>query len=136
MAFDYGTRRIGVAIGHPHIGRGRGIDVVQVRNGKADFDTIGKLVNTWQPAQAVIGVPGPQRAPNSPIRKQIVQFGSQFADRFKMPVYYVDETLSTEESNHRMHRDAKRIPRSKKTAMRNMESAAIILETYFSQTAQ
>ena len=133
MAFDYGTRRIGVAIGHPRIGQGRGIGIVQVRNGEPDYPAIRQLVDEWRPKHLVLGLPGGNNQPKSPIRTQIFGFGKQLNEQFGLPVSYVDETLSTEESNFRMSQADQKIPKTRKTDERNKRAAGIILESYFSQ---
>ena len=132
LAFDFGTRRIGVAVGHPEIGRGRGIEVVQVQRGQPDFDQLNELVHAWNPQRFVVGLPGGDQTSSNSLRKQILGFGEQLTERFGLPVSYVDETLSTEESNHRINQDGKRVPKHRKTNLRNLVSAEIILETYFS----
>ncbi len=131
IAFDYGTRRIGVAVGNSRIGHGRGIGVVQVRNGEPDLIKIKKLVNEWQPERFVLGLPGGFCASKGTLKKQILKFSKQLSQVFDLPVSYVDETLSTEESNYRMNRSDVPIRKSKKTDLRNEMSAKIILESFF-----
>lgn len=135
IAFDYGTRRIGVAVGHSHIGQGRGIGIVQVRNGEPDYLEINKLIQQWQPVCLVVGMPGGSNDAMGSIKNQIHQFGKQLTERFALPVSYVNETLSTEEANHRMQVHGQNIPKNKKTAQRNKLSAEIILEGYFFQSS-
>jgi len=135
IAFDYGTRRIGVAVGNPKIGQGRGIGIVDVARGKADFLSIEKFVHQWQPERFVIGIPGdPDQSP-SPLTKKIIRFGQQLTEKFDRPVSHVDETLSTEESNYRINQATQRIPKRAKVEQRNLRSAEIILESYFFQMA-
>lgn len=133
MAFDFGTRRIGVAVGHPRIGRGQGVGIVQAKDGQPDFVAVEKLVSEWRPEGFVLGTPGLNSASATSLKKKILKFGETLTQRFNIPVSYVDETLSTEESIFRMHQPGERIPKTKKTEVRNKISAEIILETYFSQ---
>ena len=133
MAFDFGTRRIGVAVGHPSIGRGQGIGIVQAKDGQPDFVALEKLVIEWRPEGFVLGMPGLNSQSDTSLKKKILKFGEALTHRFNIPVSYVDETLTTEESNFRMHQPGERIPKAKKTDERNKISAGIILETYFTQ---
>ncbi len=133
MAFDYGTRRIGVAVGHPHLGRGHGVGVVPVRNGQPNLPTLKKLIADWQPGAFVLGMPRTRDTSYSLLQREIVQFGNSLAREYGVSVSYVDETLSTEESNFRMRQTKRQLPKSKKTNARNKLSAEIILETYFAQ---
>ncbi len=133
MAFDFGTRRIGVAVGHPSIGRGQGIGIVRAKDGQPDFVALEKLVSEWRPEGFVLGMPGLNSESTSDLKKKILQFGEVLTQMFNIPVSYVDETLSTEESIFRMHQPGEQIAKGKKTDERNKISAGIILETYFSQ---
>ncbi len=133
IAFDYGTRRIGVAVGHSTIGQGRGIGIVQVRNGEPDYQEIENIVQQWHPVRFVVGMPDGRGAAADSIKKYIHQFAHQLTERFAMPVSYIDETLSTEEANYRMNLHDHPVRKSNKTNQRNKVSAGIILESYFLQ---
>ncbi len=135
MAFDYGTRRMGVAVGHPHIGRGRGIGIVPIRDGHPDFVKVKKMVENWRPEVFVLGMPAARSSSDNRLKKQILRFGDALSREFEVNVSYVDETLSTEESNFRISQFRKRPSRAKKISQRNQISAEIILESYFAQSA-
>ena len=56
LAFDYGTRRVGVAVGNSMLGRGQALATIAAM-GDARFEAIGKLVHEWRPDALVVGVP-------------------------------------------------------------------------------
>ena len=136
LAFDYGQRRIGVAVGEATLSTARGIDVVRVAKGRPDSEKIKKIVQDWQPENFVVGIPLTKLKTDSTINKDIRRFGNWLESTFELPVHYVDERLSTEESNYRMHAQGVRLSPAKKTELRNKLSAQIILETYFSTLNQ
>lgn len=136
LAFDYGRRRIGVAVGESTLCTARGIDVVQVAKGKPDSEKIKKIVKDWQPDNFVVGIPVTKLQRESKINSEIHRFGNWLESTFEVPVHYVDERLSTEESNYRMRSLGIRLSPAKKTVLRNKLSAEIILETYFSTLSQ
>ncbi len=115
LAFDFGTRRIGVASGTRLLGAAepRGT----VRSG--DFDAIAALVQTWQPDALVIGVPcHPDGAPHEMTTKAR-NFGRRLAGRHHLPVFEVDERYSSVEAEAQGAEDV------------DAAAAALILEQFF-----
>ncbi len=132
LAFDYGTKRIGVAAGNSLIGSAEGIGLVDVRNGVVDENKIDALINEWQPKFVVVGLPVVANKGNLLNLRKVRNFGKWLAKRFNLPVHYVDETLTTEEAASRIKQTGTRYSPERKTDLRNMVAAQIILETYFS----
>ncbi len=97
LAFDFGLRRIGVAVGQQVTASANPLEVV--RNGAKgpDWAAIENLVREWQPARIIVGMP--LRADGSPaeIAQEIQTFISELA-RFGRPVETVDETFSSLEA--------------------------------------
>lgn len=96
LAFDFGTRRIGVASGT------RFSEVVEprgsLRGGDAAFDDIARLVREWEPDGLVIGVPRhPDGAPHE-MTEKAQRFGRRLAGRFHLPVFEVDERYTSVEA--------------------------------------
>ena len=58
LAFDFGLKRIGVAVGEPELGTAHPLPPIAAPG----FEAIARLVKEWQPAQLVIGLPSPSRA--------------------------------------------------------------------------
>lgn len=115
LAFDFGTRRIGVASGTRLLGAAepRGT----VRSG--DFDAIATLVQTWQPDALVIGVPcHPDGAPHEMTAKAR-NFGRRLAGRHHLPVFEVDERYTSVEAEAQGAGDV------------DAAAAALILEQFF-----
>ena len=120
LSFDFGTRRIGVASGNALLGRGQARCTLQVV-GSQHFDAIGKLIQEWQPAALVVGVPfHPDGAAHENTAKAR-RFARQLHGRFKLPVHEVDERYSTTEALASGASDA------------DAESAALILTQFFNQ---
>ena len=114
LAFDFGTRRIGVASGTRLLGSAepRGT----IRSG--DWDAVAALVGTWQPDALVIGVPRhPDGVPHEMTTKA-QNFGRRLAGRHHLPVFEVDERYSTTEAIAGGAKDA------------DAASACIILEQF------
>jgi putative holliday junction resolvase len=97
LAFDFGTRRVGVAVGNTLTGDARPLKAVAAE-GEARFAQLAALVNEWQPAALVVGIPlHPDGAPHDNTRRA-QRFARQLHGRFKLPVHEVDERYSTTEA--------------------------------------
>jgi len=122
LAFDYGTRRIGVASGNALLGQGQARCTVNVV-GARHFDAIAQLIAEWQPAALVVGVPfHPDGAAHENTLKAR-RFARQLHGRFKLPVHEVDERYTTTEA----------LASGAADADADAESAAIILTQFFNQ---
>ena len=120
LAFDFGTRRIGVASGNALMGSGQARCTLQVA-GTRHFDAIGKLIHEWQPAALVVGVPFHPDGAAHQNTLQARRFARQLQGRFNLPVHEVDERYTTTEALASGAADA------------DAESAAIILTQFFNQ---
>ncbi len=97
LAFDFGTKRVGVAAGNSVTRSAQPLRTI-VAEGEARFDAIAKLIAEWQPSRLVIGVPfHPDGAPHDNTGRAR-RFGRQLSGRFKLPVHEVDERYTTTEA--------------------------------------
>jgi putative Holliday junction resolvase len=97
LAFDYGAKRVGVAVGNVLLARARPLASVAAE-GDARFAAIAALIGEWQPDALVVGVPRhPDGAPHeNTLRAQ--RFARQLHGRFRLPVHEVDERYTTTEA--------------------------------------
>lgn len=99
MAFDFGEKRIGVAIGNVSIGVATPLTTVHAQSNGDRLAAVGKLVSEWDPTLFVVGQP--QHADDQPheVAHLAKKFGNRLQENFKRPVVYVDETLSSMEAS-------------------------------------
>ena len=121
MAFDYGTRRIGVAVGNTITQIGQPVKTIAASNEDARFKAIELLLKEWQPHQLVVGLPCHPDGAEHDMTAKAKRFGNQLHGRFQLPVAWVDERYTSAvlagELDMRDNLDA--------------QSAALILEQYF-----
>ena len=99
LAFDFGTRRVGVASGNTLLGSAAPLKTIAAE-GDARFQAIARLVEEWKPDALVVGVPyHPDGAPHDNTRRA-QRFARQLHGRFRLPVHEVDERYSTTEAVH------------------------------------
>jgi putative Holliday junction resolvase len=97
MAFDYGTRRVGVAVGNSLLRQAQPLKTVAAE-GESRFAAIGALIREWQPAALVVGVPCHPDGAAHDNTQRARRFGRQLHGRFRLPVTEVDERYSTTEA--------------------------------------
>ena len=120
LCFDFGTRRIGVAVGNTLLGQATPLKTVAVE-GEARFGALQALIHEWQPAALVVGVPfHPDGMPHDNTHRAR-RFGRQLHGRFNLPVHEVDERYTTTEALSQGAADA------------DAGAAAIILDQFFHQ---
>jgi putative Holliday junction resolvase len=94
LAFDFGERRIGVAIGNTLTREARPLSTI-AGTGDARWRDVSVLVAQWQPTQLVVGVARyPDGRPN-PMTARCEKFARQLAGRYGLPVAHVDERYSS-----------------------------------------
>ena len=120
LAFDYGLKRIGVAVGEPELGTAHPLPAV------AGFAQIEKLVTEWRPARLVVGLPVRENGEH-PFAKRVERFARQLEGRFRLPVARVDERFTSVEAESRL--------RGVKNKAIDSVAAQLILEQYFDEAA-
>jgi putative holliday junction resolvase len=124
LAFDYGEKRIGVAIGNLLTRQARALVVVANRNRDYRFEAIGKLIGEWKPDALVVGLPShPDGTPHE-MTRLAKRFGNQLNGRFNLPVSWVDERYSSVEAEAGLRE------RGAPADMLDAEAARIILQQY------
>ena len=122
LAFDFGTKRVGVASGNSVTRTASALTALAQAGDDARFAAIGKLVADWQPGNLVVGVPRhPDGAPHDNTRRA-ERFARQLRGRFGLPVHEVDERYTTTAALASGAADV------------DAASAALILEQYFNQS--
>ena len=144
LAFDYGARRIGVAIGNTITRTARPLQTVSEPIASRRFSLIGKLLQQWHPDSLVVGRPlHPDGEPHE-VTLAAERFSRQLAGRFGLPVELVDERYSTVEARSRRHDEASgRAPSGaglglgSRAALADEDAAAaaVILEQYLAGVA-
>jgi putative Holliday junction resolvase len=120
LAFDFGLRRIGVAVGELEVGTVHPLPAVSA------FPQIEKLVAEWKPAQLVVGLPT-REVGEHPLAKKVEKFARRLEGSFRLPVARVDERFTSVEAESRL--------RGVKKKAIDSVAAQLILEQYFDQAA-
>ncbi len=95
LGFDYGTKRIGVAVGNSLTGSAQALDVIQNINPDQTHQKIKELINEWQPSCLVVGLSLHLDGAEHAMTKRSRSFGQQLAKQFGKPIHFVDERYSS-----------------------------------------
>lgn len=128
LAFDYGTERIGIAVGQEVTSTATPITTLNTIKGAPDWNKIGQLIEQWQPDVFIVGLPLNMDGTESDMCKKARRFGNQLNGRYNLEVIWVDERLSSAEaeqikSDHRIQRQTDEL------------AAQVILQTWLSENS-
>lgn len=98
LAFDFGTRRIGVAVGNELIHSARELEPLPARDGIPDWAQVTRLVEEWRPDLFVVGLPINMDGSESEMSTRARKFGKRLYGRYGKPCELVDERGSTREA--------------------------------------
>jgi putative Holliday junction resolvase len=127
LGFDFGTRRIGVAVGESVTGTANALTTLQSQGERPDWPRIEALIREWQPLEAVVGLPFNMDDTEGSIAPRARRFARQLQGRFGLEVHLVDERLTTREARGILNRDAT------PTEAVDAVAAKLILETWLSE---
>ncbi|WP_019560844.1 MULTISPECIES: Holliday junction resolvase RuvX [Caldimonas] len=123
LAFDFGTKRVGVASGNTLLGLAQPLGTVTAQ-GEARFEALGRLIRQWQPEALVVGVPFHPDGAEHENTRRARRFARQLHGRFGLPVHEVDERYTTTEALAAGARDA------------DAAAACLILEQYLREATR
>ncbi|WP_380180304.1 Holliday junction resolvase RuvX [Kalamiella sp. sgz302252] len=98
LAFDFGTKSIGVAIGQQLTGTARPLAALKAQDGTPDWSKIETLLKEWQPDFVVVGLPLNMDGSEQPLTARARKFANRLHGRFGVKVELHDERLSTVEA--------------------------------------
>jgi len=98
MGFDFGTGKIGVAVGQTVTRTASALAVIRARDGKPDWDQLDTLVAEWQPQLFVVGLPLNMDDSISEMAEAAKRFGRRLEGRYQTPFSMMDERLTSFEA--------------------------------------
>jgi putative Holliday junction resolvase len=129
LAFDYGLRRIGVAVGNALTGTATALPVLPARDGVPDWERVRRLIGEWGPTVLLVGLPLNMDGTPSAMSERAARFSRRLHGRFGIRCELMDERLSSFEARDRMAGDSGR------TALDSV-AACVILEGWFAERAR
>lgn len=124
LGFDFGTKKIGIALGQQVTQSASPLCQIKATNGEPDWQALEKIVQEWRPLAFVVGLPLNDDMSESPTSKKAKGFGEKLQKRFNIEVHYVDEHLTSFEARL-LSKDSK-----KSSVSVDAVAAALILESW------
>ena len=133
IAFDYGTRRIGLAVGEYRIKTASPAGVVNNNNGTPDWQAIDNIIELWQPTDLIVGWPLTEEGEEQTITFHVKGFIKRLNKRYALPIHKADERYSSMEAQRTLKNMRSSGQRTRKTRHEDIDTiaAALILETWF-----
>ncbi len=129
LAFDFGEKRIGVAVGEWLLRQAHPLTVIHGEANADRFAAISALIDEWQPSSLVVGLPLTLDGEAHAMTARCTRFANQLRGRFGLSVDYADERLSSIEAQERL-RESGHNARSAKVHL-DAVAAQLILQCYF-----
>lgn len=124
LGFDFGTEKVGVAVGQRITGSARPLTRIAPR----DWAALDALIAEWQPAGLIVGLPLAEDGGEQALTRRVQRYARALAQRSRLPVYTCDERYSS------LAADSALSGRPKPND-NDAEAARIILEQWLSQEA-
>ena len=95
LSFDYGEKRIGIAVGQTLTGSASAIKTITTTNKKINWNSITILVKEWSPDIFILGRPSLKSGHEHNLTREVERFSRQLTGRYQLPVEFIDERLSS-----------------------------------------
>ena len=129
LAFDFGEKRIGVAVGELALRQAHPLATIRSERNDERFGAIGKLIAEWQPVRLIVGRPTAVDGRAHEMTARCSRFANQLRGRFNLPVSEVDERFTSADAASRLHEAGL----DGRQAKQHLDSVAaqLILQGYF-----
>jgi putative Holliday junction resolvase len=127
IGFDYGERRIGVAVGETSVRIANPVGHIDAAANEARFEAIARLVAEWRPAGFVVGRPRHSDGSPHAVARLAEKFGRRLLARHGLPVVFVDETLTSATAEAQLRETR---TRGRKAGDVDALAASLILQSY------
>ena len=133
LAFDFGTKRIGVAVGNNISGTAQALTTVRDEQNEARFAAIAVLIQEWQPVALVVGLPCHDDGSPHELTRLCRRFAQRLKGRFNLPTILVDERYTSAAASSQLSAAGIRGIRQK--PLLDQVAAQHILQAYFDEPA-
>jgi len=133
LAFDFGTKRIGVAVGNALLRRANPLITIDEEKTDARFAKIAGLLDEWQPGALVVGLPSNDDGTPHEMTALCRRFANRLKGRFNLPTILVDERYTSHSASAQLNEQGVRGRRQK--ALIDQYAAQQILQAYFDEPA-
>ncbi len=131
LGLDFGMKNIGIAVGQELTRTANPLTAIKARDGIPDWEQIAQLLQEWQPALLIVGLPLNMDGTEQTMTAAARRFGNRLHGRFGLPVEWQDERLTTYEALDQMGIRSKMDSRQRSDV--DQLSAQLILQSWLNQ---
>jgi putative Holliday junction resolvase len=133
LAFDFGTKRIGVAVGEAELRVAHPLAAIDSERNDVRFAATAALIEEWRPCLLIVGLPFAVDGSEHEMSARCRRFANQLAARYRLPVRLVDERYSSTSAETLLRQSGRRADKSSKGRL-DAASAQVILQAFFDQS--
>ena len=133
LAFDFGTKRIGIAVGNTLLRRARPLTTINDEKTEARFAAIAALLGEWQPGALVVGLPSNDDGTPHELTALCRRFANRLKGRFNLPTILLDERYTSLAASAQLKEEG--IHGMKQKTLIDQYAAQQILQAYFDEPA-
>ena len=131
LAFDFGKKRIGVAVGQTVTQTARPLVTIAAKDGTPDWQTVTPLIKKWQPDALIVGIPLNMDGTDQPLTDDARAFAKHLKDQYNLPVFEMDERLTTKDARERLFNEGGY--KALQSGQIDQVAAQIILQNWFAE---
>lgn len=131
LAFDFGMKRIGVAVGQSVTETARPLITLSAKDGQPDWDSLTPLIKKWRPDAFVVGIPLNMDGTEQAITQEARLFANALKDQYNLPVFEMDERLTTKDARERLFNEGGY--KALQSGQIDQVAAQIILQNWFAE---
>ena len=134
LAFDFGSRWIGVAVGDTETRIANPLGMFQAASGERRVAEIDALVREWRPGRLIVGLPLAMDGTEHDTTRRARRFARQLEARFRLPVVLADERLSSASARETLREDGRGGRKYKHET--HALAASVILQSYLDESSR
>ena len=132
LGFDFGYKKIGVAVGQTITGSASPLQTIRSINQSPDWQIISQLIQEWRPCGLVVGISRQADGSDNPVTPRMIKFCHQLEGRYRLPVYQQDEALTTFEAKQLLF-DEVSVNATKLWEVQDQLAAQLILQSWLNE---
>ena len=136
LGFDFGKRRMGIAVGNAITGNAQALQALEHIDGIPDWAALDRLISEWRPGVFVVGLPLDVDGSRQKMTNRAENFMNELRGRYKLPIHAVDERYTTIEAVERLRSARASGSRGRRVAKGDSDAMAaqVILESWLTGT--
>lgn len=132
IGFDFGMKRIGIAVGQTVTQKARPLETIPAKNGEPNWAQLSKIIKKWHPDILIVGMPLNMDGSDQSISRHTRRFAQSLKEKFQIPIFEMDERLTTKSARENLFN--KGGYKALQDGQVDQLAAQLILQNWFDET--